>query len=165
MVSEEADCERASKFIDSLLVTLGLSPQDFKGDWYSGSHLFENLGVMVDTKAMTFLVVPRKCTAILQMSKILIHTASRGRRFYPMQIICNFCRKCVSLPLALPWSQFHIRDLYHNLSDGKSDGSGLVDTQHVGSMPWNSWPLMRPGLLGLARKNSVHQSVRAFGNP
>lgn len=88
---------------------------------------------------MNFSVVPRNATAIRQMSKMLLQTASRGSRLVSAQKSCSFCGKCVSLSLALPWSRFYSRAFRDDLSNCKRDGRGHVRLSHQSLKDLRFW--------------------------
>lgn len=53
------DFQDARKRIAELTARMGLQPYTEKGEWI-GATCVENLGVMIDSEAMKFYVVPRK---------------------------------------------------------------------------------------------------------
>ena len=58
-----ADCQLAREKIDRLMKSLGLRRHPEKGEW-TGSQVLEHLGVMIDTVALNFYVVPHAISSL-----------------------------------------------------------------------------------------------------
>ena len=90
---------------------MGLRRHPEKGEW-TGSQVLEHLGVMIDTVALDFHVVPHKTTRVRKMARDMLRQVMMGNRWVSSTAVQSFCGLCVSLTLEFPWTQIYTREFY-----------------------------------------------------
>ena len=134
-----ADCASARERIDSLMGSLGLQRHPDKGEW-TGSQVVEHLGVMIDTLALKFYVVPHKAARVRKMAKDLLRQVMLGRRWVSKAVVESFCGLCVSLTLAMPWARFYTRALYWDIAAARPrDRRGRCRLSHQSVRDLRFW--------------------------
>lgn len=107
-----ADCRKASRRLDELLLRYGLMRHPSKGIWGDGSQCLEHLGFVIDTRRGFFGVPASKLEAISSMARQLMKRARRNRRLIRSDSLESFIGKAQSLRLAVPDTAFRLRALY-----------------------------------------------------
>ncbi|KAK3267985.1 hypothetical protein CYMTET_23486 [Cymbomonas tetramitiformis] len=101
LLSSRIEALRARELTSRVLVRLGLSRNEKKGQW-EPTQLVEHLGLEVDLKAGQFRVTPARLQKIHLQSKALLSEASRQRRWLPARKLAAFTGLCDSVYLAVP---------------------------------------------------------------
>lgn len=126
--AEEA--EQAAKYIDNLLLSLGLRRNRTKGSWLPVQRI-EHLGFAIDSLTMLFKVTERKETRVRTFARELMALAQRRTRRVPVRMLSSFCGVAVSLWLAVPEARLRTRALFDALKDG-----GRLTRPALGELHW-----------------------------
>lgn len=138
-VASLTHCAVAKEKIEALLQSLGLRRHPTKGEW-NGSQVVEHLGIVINTKEMTFSVDPRKAEKVRRLAGKLLKEVRFGKRWVTSQRLRSFCGVCVSLTLAMPWARFYTRALYWDLGSNRPrDNRGRCRLSHQSIKDLRFW--------------------------
>ncbi|KAK3282239.1 hypothetical protein CYMTET_10012 [Cymbomonas tetramitiformis] len=132
MLSSRIEALRARELTSRVLVRLGLSRNEKKGQW-EPTQLVEHLGLEVDLKAGQFRVTPARLQKIRLQSKALLSEASRQRRWLPARKLAAFTGLCQSVYLAVPPARLYLRELHFVLSTRRGWGAKVKLTRQAWS--------------------------------
>ncbi|KAK3269832.1 hypothetical protein CYMTET_21730 [Cymbomonas tetramitiformis] len=132
LLSSRIEALRARELTSRVLVRLGLSRNEKKGQW-EPTQLVEHLGLEVDLKAGQFRVTPARLQKIHLQSKALLSEASRQRRWLPARKLAAFTGLCQSVYLAVPPARLYLRELHFVLSTRRGWGAKVKLTRQAWS--------------------------------
>ncbi|KAK3238437.1 hypothetical protein CYMTET_51557 [Cymbomonas tetramitiformis] len=132
LLSSRIEALRARELTSQVLVRLGLSRNEKKGQW-EPTQLVEHLGLEVDLKAGQFRVTPARLQKIHLQSKALLSEASRQRRWLPARKLAAFTGLCQSVYLAVPPARLYLRELHFVLSTRRGWGAKVKLTRQAWS--------------------------------
>ncbi|KAK3246227.1 hypothetical protein CYMTET_44229 [Cymbomonas tetramitiformis] len=124
LLSSRIEALRARELTCRVLVRLGLSRNEKKGQW-EPTQLVEYIGLEVDLKAGQFRVTPARMQKIHLQSKALLSEASRQRRWLPARKLAAFTGLCQSVYLAVPPARLYLRELHFVLSTRRGWGTKI----------------------------------------
>ncbi|KAK3284632.1 hypothetical protein CYMTET_7732 [Cymbomonas tetramitiformis] len=130
LLSNRIEALRARELTSRVLVRLGLSRNEKKGQW-EPTQLVEHLGLEVDLKAGQFRVTPARLQKIHLQSKALLSEALRQRRWLPARKLAAFTGLCQSVYLAVPPSRLYLRELHFVLSTRRGWGAKVKLTRQA----------------------------------
>jgi Reverse transcriptase (RNA-dependent DNA polymerase) len=107
-----ADCRRAWRRLDALLLRYGLTRQPSKGVWGDGSQCLQPLVFVVDTVRGLLAIPTKKLDAISSFSRQLLTRARHNRRLVRADSLEKFYRQSSEYAMAVPDTAFHLRALY-----------------------------------------------------
>ncbi|KAK3266376.1 hypothetical protein CYMTET_24998 [Cymbomonas tetramitiformis] len=132
LLSSRIEALRARELTPRVLVRLGLSRNEKKGQW-EPTQLVEHLGLEVDLKAGQFRVTPARLQKIHLQSKALLSEASRQRRWLPARKLAAFTGLCQSVYLAVPPARLYLKELHFVLSTRRGWGAKVKLTRQAWS--------------------------------
>ncbi|KAK3232555.1 hypothetical protein CYMTET_57092 [Cymbomonas tetramitiformis] len=132
LLSSRIEALRARELTSRVLVRLGLSRNEKKGQW-EPTQLVEHLGLEVDLKAGQFRVTPARLQKIHLQSKALLTEASRQQRWLPAWKLAAFTGLYHSVYLAVPRARLYLRELHFVLSTRRGWGAKVKLTRQAWS--------------------------------
>lgn len=102
--------------------------------------MVEHLGVVIDSRSMRFYTAPGHLRCVNSLARKLFSEVRYSRRGLNKKELAHFCNVCVSLTLAMPWSRFHTRALYWDMSKrGWKDVGRGVRLRHQSMKDLQKW--------------------------
>jgi hypothetical protein len=98
--------------VASLLDRLGLGRNPKKGHWES-THIYEHLGLQIDTITSTFRAPPSQLHAIASLSWTLLQRFSRDGRSLHVRQLAVLAGRPQYLYMAIPAAHFYLRELHY----------------------------------------------------